>query len=155
VRIHHVVLFMLAAPIIGVGLVLWFLLPGSVSGFTYTPTEFNHEATLRPVYWAGHDATIRGYLRTVSCAYANCPIMVLSDAASTGPAARAMPDPSRDIVLLSQPESGWHAFLHRLLPHFLSTPLSASSSPGKITVTARLLSGLRAGQAPTMRPTGL
>jgi hypothetical protein len=155
VRIHHVVLFMLAAPIIGVGLVLWFLLPGSVAGYTYTPSQFNSEATLRPAYWSTHDATVSGYLRDVPCAQAGCPIMVLSDAPRTGRAARAMPDPAHDVELLVQSESGWHGFLRRLLPRFLTKPLTPGADAGKITVTARLVPGLRPGQVPVMRPATL
>jgi hypothetical protein len=145
-------LFLLAAPIIGVGMVLWFMLPGSVAGLTYTPVEFNHEATLRPQYWSGHDATIRGYLRTVPCKRHGCPLMVLSDSAAAGHAAAAMPDPTRDLILLPQGESGWHSMLRGLLPRFLASPLNARTGPRKITVTARLVPGLLPGQVPTMRP---
>lgn len=155
-RVHHIVLLALAAPIIGVGVVVWFLLPGSVAGLTFTPSQFDQDATLRPTYWFAHDVTLRGFVRALPCSGRVCSReLVLSDSPDDATEQGIPPDPLRDVVLLPQGESGWHSFLRGMLPHLVSRPIGTADEGQRVTVTGRLLSGFSPGIVPRVRPNSL
>lgn len=156
-RLHHTVLLALAAPIFAVGVVLWFLLPGSVAGLTYTPTQFDQDATLRPVYWTGHDVTLRGYLHQRStCSGSSCLLaLIMSDAPETSSRHPGQADPSHDVEMLPQRESGFHSVMRRLLPQIVSSPIGARDVGKRVTVTGRLVAGYAPGQVPVIRPNSL
>jgi hypothetical protein len=154
-RFHHVVLLFLLAPIVGIGIVLWFFLPGSVSGFTYMPSEYNHQAQLRPVYWTGHDATVRGYVHPYKCRLDGCFVIVLGDTPVPYQDEGTAPNALRDVVLLPQHESGWHAALRRLFPHLLSAPILQGTGNRQLTVTGRLTPSFKPGEVPYFRPNDL
>jgi hypothetical protein len=155
-KAHHVVLFALAAPIIGVGIVVWFLLPGSVSGLTYAPSQFDQDAILRPTYWPGLEVTLHGYVRMMPCSRQPCSTdLILSDTLNRPGRSLGAPDPARDVVLLPQRESGWHAFLRRVVPQLVSSPLGPADQGRSVTVTGRLVSGYSPGRVPVIQPDSL
>ncbi|MDB5076182.1 MAG: hypothetical protein JWO42_2361 [Chloroflexi bacterium] len=154
-RVHHVVLLMLFLPILGVGILIWFLLPGSIAGYTYTPSQFNKQVQLRPTYWTSHDVTIRGYVRSYDCSPGGCVKLVMADAPQPVTNKGTAVDTLNEVVLLPQHEASWYAFLHAALPRFLAAPLVKGNNTKKVTITGRLTSDFSPGQAPTIRPNDL
>ena len=155
-RAHHIVLIALAAPILGVAVVLWFLLPGSVAGLTYSPSQFSQDATLRPTYWTGHDVTLRGYIQPMACLKKPCPDYVILGDKPRGQSLRAgTADPAQNVILLAQGESGLHSFLRRLVPMLVKSPIGSADSSSSVTVTGRLVAGYAAGRVPVIRPNPL
>jgi len=155
-HLHRLVLFALAAPILAVGVVLWLFLPGSIGGITYTPSEFNRQAQLEAWYWTDHDVTVRGYARVVPCheACSRSSELVLSDARPS-PSGSATPDPARDIIVLPQTESWWHAALRKVLPQIVGAPLETADAGRVVTVSGRLRLGFTPGEIPIMQPSSL
>ncbi len=155
-RSHHVVLLALAAPILGVGIVLWFLLPGSVSGLTYTPAQFDKDAILRPAYWTQHDVTISGFVRKAPCTRKSCTVeLILGNTPARSGNGADVPDPGKDVLLEPQGESGWHHFLRKLVPGLVSSPVGPGDFGHHVTVTGRLASGYLPGRVPIILPNAL
>jgi hypothetical protein len=154
-RVHHVVLLMLVAPVLAVGVVIWFLLPGSIAGYTYSPSQFNKQVQLRPTYWTGHDVTIRGYLISYDCRPGGCLKLVVRDNPPPYKNGGAQVDPLNDVVFLPQHESRWHTMLRDLLPHLLAAPIVQGNNKSKVTITGRLTPDYSPGQVPTIRPNDL
>ena len=156
-RVHRLVLLALAAPILAVGVVLWFLLPGSVAGLTYAPGQFDREVVLRPLYWTSHDVTLRGYVRAALCPGEPCPPRAVTlgnnPIASGSPTVAA--DPTQDVFLLPQRESGWHSLLRNALPQYVSSPVSPRDAGRTVTITGRLVAGYSPGQVPIVQPNAL
>lgn len=156
-RLHRLVLLALAAPILGVAAVLWFLLPGSVAGLAYSPAQFDREAVLRPLYWSEHDVTLRGYARQPACSRSPCPVsVVLGDDPAEAKDKSEAANPTQDVVLLPQRESGWHSLLRHAVPQLMAAPVGPAASSGRrITVTGRLVAGYSPGQVPVIQPNPL
>jgi hypothetical protein len=154
-RYYRLVLLLLAAPLIGVSVVLWFFLPGSVAGITYTPSQFNRQAQLQPLYWPAHSVTITGYIRSVPCRHGACTTMVLSDTPLGSWASDTPPDPTRDIILLPQRESKWHSVLRHILPQVVAAPLTATGGSRRVTITGSLRAGFSPGEVPALQPVTL
>jgi hypothetical protein len=154
-RFHRLVFLALAAPIVAVALVLWFFLPGSIGGMTYTPSQFDHQAFLRPLYWTAHDVTIRGYLVSVPCQNHRCLRLVLADNRPPSAVRHVRLDPLNDVLLGTQSESGWHAMLRHIFPQFVSAPIVLHDINRQLTVTGRLLSNYAPGQVPEVQPNSL
>jgi hypothetical protein len=151
---HRIVLLALIAPILAVGVVLWFLLPGSIAGLTYTPSQYNREAHLQPVYWSQHRATVRGYLWG-RCIMASGPMCFLIDSPRQG-SGTVPPQILQGIRVLPQAESGWHAVLRRLAPGLLTAPFPTGAKPGqRVTITGTLQSGYTGTGTPVLVPAAL
>ncbi len=156
VRRQRLVLLALAAPLVAIGITLWFFLPGSVAGLSYTPGQFSREARLRPLYWSGHAVTLRGDLTSLQCGAGHRPILILSDARLAARVAATCEIPDGSIRILPQHESSLHAALRHVLPGMVSAPLTASSGHGQmIRIAGTLQAGYNGFAAPTVRPADL
>jgi len=156
VRRQRLVLLALFAPFVGIGLVLWLLLPGGAAAPSYSTIDFRHETALRPDYWTNHTAAVRGYLYPLRCQAPPCEPMVLTGrpVESRDLTIDALPPDS--ILVAPQPESAWHADLRRLLPRWLASPLTAPVPPGRwTTVTGSIAGGYRGSGPPTLIPVAL
>jgi hypothetical protein len=154
-RFHRLVLLALAAPIVAVAMVLWFFLPGSIGGMSYTPSQFDHQALLRPLYWTAHDVTIRGYLISVPCQSHRCLRMALVDNPATSGVTRTRLEPLSDVLLATQRESGWHALLRHIIPQFVSAPIVPRDFNRQVTISGKLLPSYAPGQVPEVQPNSL
>jgi hypothetical protein len=156
VRRQRLVLLALAAPLVAIGITLWFFLPGSVAGLSYTPGEFSREARLRPLYWSGHTATLRGALTSLQCAGGRGPILILSDTRLTSGMAATCEIPDGSIIILPQHESSLHAALRHALPGLFAAPLTSSSGHGQmIRFAGTLQPRYNSFDAPVVRPADL
>jgi len=156
VRRQRLVLLALFAPFVGIGIVLWLLLPGGAASPSYSTATFRHETTLRPDYWTGHTATVGGYLSPVHCDAGPCAPMVLTDTFRAGQILNMGDLPPDAILVAVQPESGWHKDLRGLLPRFLASPLTAAKLPGTWTkVTGSIAGGYHGQGPPTLIPIAL
>jgi hypothetical protein len=152
---HRIVLLALAAPIVAVGAVLWFLLPGSIAGITYTPRQFNREAHLQPTYWSHHRATIRGYVYR-GCTQPICPEWLLLDQPLPKGRAVTRAEALLGVRVLPQDESGWHTSLRKIAPGLLTAPFPNGIVPGqRLTITGTLQSGYTGTGMPVIVPDGL
>ena len=127
--IHRLVLLLLLLPIVCIGAVFWFLLPGSVGGIAYSPGEISRRAQLTSDYWQGRQVTIAGYVLT-RCTAGDCAGGVaVGDRAGTERAA---------VRILPQPESGWHRLLRNALPG-LAAPFPEGAVAGsRVTITGTI-----------------
>ena len=156
VRRQRLVLLALFAPFVGIGLVLWLLLPGGAAAPSYSPIDFRRETALRPNYWNNHTAAIRGYLYPLRCQAPPCEPMVLTGRQVASRTLTLNTLPSDSILVAPQPESAWHGDLRHLLPGWLASPLSTPQSPGKwTTVTGSIAGGYRGSGPPTLIPVAL
>jgi hypothetical protein len=153
---HRLVLGALTIPFIGIGIVLWLLLPGGTAAPGYSTVIFRHNAALKPGYWPTKTVTVRGYLSPVRCAGPGCEPMVLTGL-SAGTKTLALDALPQDAVLVApQQESGWHGSLRHLLPSLLKSPLTAVATPGRWTsVTGSLRPGYDGVGAPILVPVAL
>lgn len=156
VRRQRLVLLALFAPFVGIGLVLWLLLPGGAAAPSYSTIDFRHETSLRPEYWTSHTAAIRGYLYPLRCQGPSCEPMVLTGRPAGIGSLTLNTLPSDSILVAPQPESAWHADLRHLLPGWLASPITTAPSSGKwTTVTGSIASGYRGSGPPTLIPVAL
>ncbi|HEY8284606.1 MAG TPA: hypothetical protein VIJ28_09490 [Chloroflexota bacterium] len=156
VRRQRLVLLALFAPFVGIGLVLWLLLPGGAAAPSYSTINFRHETALRPDYWSSHTAAVRGYLYLLRCEAAPCEPMVLTGRPVAPRQLTIATLPPDSVLVATQPESAWHKDLRHLLPRFLAIPLRAPASPGGwITVTGSIATGYRGSGPPTLIPIAL
>ncbi len=156
VRRQRLVLVALFAPFLGIGIVLWLLLPGVVASPSYSTVDFRHETALRPTYWSSHTASVGGYLSPLRCDASPCEPMVLTGADLAGQILNQDNLPPDAILVGIQPESGWHTALRRLLPRFLAAPLTAATSPGRwMKVTGSIANGYSGHGPPTLIPIAL
>lgn len=121
----RLVLLGLLAPIIGLGAILWFFLPGSVAGVTYVPSAFAQQVQLKASAWQNRTVTVRGYLVwTCATPATSCPHgLWLSDRPLPRPA-RPRDIPAGSVLVRPQDESGWHTALRHVLPG-LTVPFPA------------------------------
>jgi hypothetical protein len=133
VRRHRLVLLALALPFIGIGIVLWLLLPGGAAAPAYSAIEYRHNAVLRPGYWTTKAVTVRGYLSPVRCVSTPCERMVFTDVAEGIRVFTSDALPPDAVLVAAQPESSWHRALRRLLPSALAPPLTSVDHPGRWT----------------------
>lgn len=156
VRRQRLVLLALFAPFVGIGVVLWLLLPGGTAATSYATSEFRHEATLRPDYWTNHTATVRGYLARVRCPHGICEPMVLTAQPQPGNTVTSGAWPPDAVLVAPQAEAGWHRTLRHALPSLLASPLTATTSPGRwISVTGSLRAGYDGIGPPVLVPISL
>ncbi|HVC80803.1 MAG TPA: hypothetical protein VNL35_09945 [Chloroflexota bacterium] len=156
VRRQRLVLLALFAPFVGIGLVLWLLLPGGAAAPSYSTIDFRHETALRPDYWTNHTAAIHGYLYPLRCQAPPCEPMVLTGRSVASGVLTLNTLPLDSILVGPQPESAWHADLRHLLPGWLASPLTTPPSPGKwTTVTGSIAGGYRGSGPPALIPVAL
>jgi hypothetical protein len=150
--LYRLVLFLLLLPLLLLGIVVWFLLPGSVGGLTYTPTVYVYQAALQPAYWQSHSATVRGYSTPIGCQMSlPCPgFYLVATPQFGGHQAGAR------LWVAPQPESGWHAFLRKLLPGQITRPLPQGLQAGEqVRVSGRLLQIADHGSVLVLAPNSL
>jgi hypothetical protein len=150
--LYRLVLFLLLAPILLVGVVAWFLLPGSIGGIHYRPSVFTQQAALQPSYWQHHSATVVGYDAGGRCMVPlPCPGFFLADAPGGGAGSSAT-----RLWVASQRESGWHALLHKLFPGQVTAPLPQGLHTGQqIRVSGRMQTILNGGKIMVLLPNDL
>ena len=137
----RLVLLGLLAPIIGLGLILWFFLPGGVAGVTYTPSAYTQQVQLKPLAWQQRTVTVRGYLGW-SCATpaTTCPRTLWLNDTPLPPGARPTRIPAGVVLVWPQAESGWHAALRSILPG-LTMPFPNGDTWGqRVSITGSLAS---------------
>jgi hypothetical protein len=153
---HRLVLLALAIPFIGIGIVLWLLLPGGSAAPAYSTITFRHNAALQPNYWPTKTVTVRGYLSPVRCTEPDCEPMVLTGISAGTATLDGNALPPNAVLVAPQQESGWHGALRRLVPSFLKSPLTAVGRPGQWTsVTGTLRPGYDGVGAPILVPVAL
>jgi hypothetical protein len=145
------------APIVAISVVLWFLLPGSVAGLTYTPNQYFREAHLQPEYWSTHRATVRGYVYlSPSCGVDTCPSWILLDEPLPRDKRIAAQRLTSGVIVLAQHESKWHRVLRDCTPGLLAKPFPADIQPGRrVSVTGRLRTGYTGIGTPVLLPDDL
>jgi hypothetical protein len=150
--LYRFVLFLLLAPILLVGVVAWFLLPGSIGGMSYRPSVFLQQAALQPSYWQRHSATVVGYDAGSRCqAPLPCPGFFLVDTPRSDAGMSAI-----RLWVASQKESGWHAFLRKLFPGQVTAPLPQGLQTGQhIRVSGRMQTMHNDGRIMVLLPNDL
>jgi hypothetical protein len=153
---HRLVLLALAIPFIGIGVVLWLLLPGGAAAPAYSTTVFRHNAVLKPDYWPSRNVTVRGYLEPVRCVIAGCEPMALVSVPIRTMSLSGNALPQDAVLVAPQTESGWHGALRRLVPSLLKAPMTKVNRPGVWTsVTGTLRPGYSGVGAPILVPVAL
>jgi hypothetical protein len=153
----RLVLLGLLAPVIGLGAVLWFFLPGGVAGLTYTPSAYTRQVQLRPLAWQNRTVTVRGYLAWTcpTSAAATCArALWLSDTPLARPLSpRAIP--SGSVRVRPQAEASWHAALRHIFPGF-TTPFPTGDAWGRRINVTGSLAGIPGPASPvTLEPRSL
>lgn len=152
---HRLVLLALLTPILAVGVVLWFLLPGSVAGMSYSPSQFNREAHLQPTYWSSHRATLIGYLYP-GCPTGECRSWLLLDAPRPAGGHRGAERPEQGVLIAMQGESGWHHLFRQLAPGLLARPFPGGTRTGqRVSITGTLQGGYTGSGLPVLVPADL
>ncbi len=153
---HRLVLLALAIPFIGIGIVLWLLLPGGSAAPAFSTLAFRHNAALKPEYWPTRSVTVRGYLSPVHCDGPGCEPMALTGESAGAKTWDGHMLPLDAVLVAPQQESGWHHALRRLVPSLMKSPMTAADPQARWTsVTGTLRPGYDGVGPPILVPVAL